>query len=597
VGSATLLELADVSIRALCLAAAALAGVRLGRARSAQVRHAVWAAVLLGMLALPVLTFSVPPVRFEVLRAQPQGMVLPPGANTPVALAGSSRAAGPTRAGGAARPRDWGTLALACYLAVALAFLGRLMFGYALAWRLAGASRPIRDERAADLLARFVPAFPPPELLESEAVAAPVTVGWLSPVVVLPSGWREWTQGKLEAVLAHELAHVRRRDWLIAVLAGLNKCIFWFHPLAWWLERKLAALAERACDEASLLVVRDRREYARALLEIAAAVRSAGGRLAWHSLAMAGSSRMRERIEAVLDERRAAHPLTMRARAAVALCAAPLLYGAAAVQFQAPQPKPDVFQTGSPYLRSLVDGNRLAPAEVEMLEGYLRANPEELIVRGRLIAYYFLNAVREPRLKHIFWLIEHHPESEIAGFNSAGISPRSTVLNDPGDYDRAKALWLEQAYRRGSDVRVLSNAAVFFWHFEPEIASDLLDRARRVARGGPPGRPYGRGEDLMLLERHALLYAGVIAGAMVEAPDWSPWAQPALAERWKAELESSSDALLVVLTANKLRSNARALKTMPRPQETWIRQSAGLEESADRLLQRAKELELGRSDR
>jgi len=60
----------------------------------------------------------------------------------------------------------------------------------------------------------------------------------------------------------------------------MNRCVFWFHPLAWWVERKLAILAEEACDEASLAATGDRQSYAAALVEMAEAVqRRAGGSL------------------------------------------------------------------------------------------------------------------------------------------------------------------------------------------------------------------------------------------------------------------------------------------------------------------------------
>ena len=77
-----------------------------------------------------------------------------------------------------------------------------------------------------------------------------MTVGWLHPVIVLPPNWRDWPAGKLEAVLTHEHEHARRRDPLVQWLALLNRAVFWFHPLAWWLERRISALAEEACDAA-----------------------------------------------------------------------------------------------------------------------------------------------------------------------------------------------------------------------------------------------------------------------------------------------------------------------------------------------------------
>ena len=53
----------------------------------------------------------------------------------------------------------------------------------------------------------------------------------------------------MEAMLAHEVAHVRRRDNLTAALHMLVEAMFWFHPLVWWMERRLVEERERACDE------------------------------------------------------------------------------------------------------------------------------------------------------------------------------------------------------------------------------------------------------------------------------------------------------------------------------------------------------------
>lgn len=70
--------------------------------------------------------------------------------------------------------------------------------------------------------------------------------------VILPEHWRQWPQAQLDAVLTHEHEHARRRDPLVQWLALLNRALFWFHPVAWWLERHLSALAEEACDNVVL---------------------------------------------------------------------------------------------------------------------------------------------------------------------------------------------------------------------------------------------------------------------------------------------------------------------------------------------------------
>jgi len=104
----------------------------------------------------------------------------------------------------------------------------------------------------------------------------------------LPSDWRAWGDDKVEASLVHELAHVRRRDPLVALMAALNTCVFWFHPLAWWLERRLALLAEQAADDSALLAVRDRSGYASTLLDMASAAGERQRRLLWNAVAMQG---------------------------------------------------------------------------------------------------------------------------------------------------------------------------------------------------------------------------------------------------------------------------------------------------------------------
>ena len=110
--------------------------------------------------------------------------------------------------------------------------------------------------------------------LTSAACASPVTVGWLRPVVILPETWREWSHSRLDAVLTHEHAHVRRRDPLVQWLALLNRAVFWFHPLAWWLERRLSVLAEQTCDDAVLACGHDPHDYSEYLLDTARVIRA-----------------------------------------------------------------------------------------------------------------------------------------------------------------------------------------------------------------------------------------------------------------------------------------------------------------------------------
>ena len=134
--------------------------------------------------------------------------------------------------------------------------------------------------------------------------------------------------------------HIRRGDWAIAALAAVNRSVFWFNPLAWWVERKLAALAEQACDDAALLETGARETYAEALLDMAAAVRSGKGRMVWEAMAMARTAEVRNRIERILDEsRQIPRGLTRGRWAALVACSLPVMVVAAAVRSTARTPE------------------------------------------------------------------------------------------------------------------------------------------------------------------------------------------------------------------------------------------------------------------
>ena len=317
-----LVHLADVSIRSFLLAffgAIALWIVR--ERRTAALQHAVWTAVLCGMLALFAFGLALPRISLPVLEgraalpeAAPRNVAAYPALPDATRYGTTTKLPHPIHAE-PRRPVDWKEAAAYVYAVIAAAFLARFGTGVFLIRRVVAHSNAVRDFR------------------ESGSVAVPLTVGWLRPTILLPIEWREWEREKLEAVLAHEGAHVRRRDGLVAALAGVNRCIFWFHPLAWWLERKLALLAEQACDESSVAELGDRQRYAHLLLEMALVVDRSQGRLRHHALTMAACSHLRQRIDALLREGRTfSRGLSRAGWATVALCAIPLIWGAGAVE-------------------------------------------------------------------------------------------------------------------------------------------------------------------------------------------------------------------------------------------------------------------------
>jgi TonB family protein len=121
---------------------------------------------------------------------------------------------------------------------------------------LSAVSTPLQDELRVTADIRF-----------SDIVTSPATVGVRYPVVLLPRHLEDLAPALQRAVLSHELIHVRRRDWLPALLEEVWCAVFWFHPAARVLTSRLSLAREMLVDEATISYTRDRRAYAAALLE------------------------------------------------------------------------------------------------------------------------------------------------------------------------------------------------------------------------------------------------------------------------------------------------------------------------------------------
>ncbi len=106
-------------------------------------------------------------------------------------------------------------------------------------------------------------------ILSSARVSTPMTGGPLRPVILLPESAENWTSGRREMVVSHELVHVRRRDALWRLVAGAVVALYWFHPLAWLASRLAAAARERSCDEEVLALGVRPSAYARHLYSLA----------------------------------------------------------------------------------------------------------------------------------------------------------------------------------------------------------------------------------------------------------------------------------------------------------------------------------------
>ena len=113
------------------------------------------------------------------------------------------------------------------------------------------------------------------KLLQSSLVEVPAIIGWVRPVLLIPvSALTGLTPRQLESIIAHELAHVRRFDYLINLLQTAVETLLFYHPAVWWVSRQIRIERENCCDDVAVSVCGDRLTYARALIELETARQS-----------------------------------------------------------------------------------------------------------------------------------------------------------------------------------------------------------------------------------------------------------------------------------------------------------------------------------
>jgi uncharacterized protein (TIGR03435 family) len=290
--------LLEFGIRTALIAAGTATVLWILRIKSASVRHAAWSAVVVTMLVLPLWLASGVHVSLPVLTPAPTNTgvatdsvsVAPPAPATPStvdALADSQPAFTPAAPSPPATI-DWRAFFIGAYLTGAIMLLVRLIVGTVQANGLRRSAVPSGGR------------------LTSDRCTTPITVGWFAPALILPRGWDQWSPEQLDVVLTHEQEHARRHDPLIQWLALFNRAVFWFHPLAWWLERRLATLAEEACDAAVLSAGHSPQAYSEYLLDMARTVARQHGRVRLIGMAMPGtglSSRLRQILQGLPNVR------------------------------------------------------------------------------------------------------------------------------------------------------------------------------------------------------------------------------------------------------------------------------------------------------
>jgi HEAT repeat protein/beta-lactamase regulating signal transducer with metallopeptidase domain len=278
------------------LVALSLAGVlRMLRGASTNARYAASCVALLLMLSLPLFTITtiglsrpdktasgLPPQFATVPASLPQPVEIEP----TVALTQADVAL--------ASPRPWLFIRsvnitpllpwmILLWLLGVVFFSLRMVGGWLYTQRLKSyGTRPLEEgwEQTLRRLCDQLRARRPARLLESALVKVPMVVGWLHPVILLPaSALAGLTTQQLEAIVAHELAHIRRHDYLINLMQAVIETLLFYHPAVWWVSRNIRQEREHCCDDLAVAVCGDAFTYSRALLEMEQ-LRAAGPQLA-----------------------------------------------------------------------------------------------------------------------------------------------------------------------------------------------------------------------------------------------------------------------------------------------------------------------------
>jgi hypothetical protein len=247
----------------------------------------------------------------------------------------------------------------------------------------------------------------------AEGLLEPGVIGWMRPVLLLPADIEDHlTRPQIEAIVAHELCHVRRFDNMTAAIHMLVEAIFWFHPLVWWLGARLIDERERACDEHVLRTVGTPGLYAQGILNVCK--RYVQSPLA--SVSGVGSANVRQRIEAILANRTGEATGLWQKMLLSALMLCVLIVPLAAGALQVPPEltsRPDAPGRGTSYALVVARADRqLGPGLTRVPASAVAAGTDTVDVRRGTIS---ADGISAARLAALIGSVLHHPVEDRTG--------------------------------------------------------------------------------------------------------------------------------------------------------------------------------------
>jgi beta-lactamase regulating signal transducer with metallopeptidase domain len=282
------------------IAAGTMLALALLRRSSSNTRYLVACAGLLLMAAIPVYTFIAGlPAASRVNTTIAQEAARTPEAGTPSAIAAFVEPARATF-------DNWLPVAVSLWFAGVVALTLRGLLGWVWLQRLrhCGSAPELAVIETVQRLSQKLRLSRPVRVLESAVVSVPTAIGSLKPVILLPAATLTGlSPEQIEGILAHELAHIRRHDYLVNLFQTIVEHLLFYHPAVWYVSHRIRIERENCCDDLAVSVCGDRLVYVSALTELEQ-LRSSRTALAMQATGGSLLSRVRRQLGLPANDRR-----------------------------------------------------------------------------------------------------------------------------------------------------------------------------------------------------------------------------------------------------------------------------------------------------
>ena len=401
--------LVDTTIKSFVIFAVAGLFAFCLRRKSAAVRGFVWSMAIVGCLIVPLFSLVLPKWELGILPVETPTSIAQSQLSTKSA---SSIAITPTQPqpnpetgqSGSLTALQWTDGIAIVWTGAGLFLLIRLIVGIGAVWHISACSNNF---------SRAVKQFQSNwnqrvNVRLSNRIAVPMVWGFLRPVILLPVDADQWKTERLRAVLLHELAHIKRWDWTMLIVAQITCTVYWFNPLVWFAAHWMRIEAEQACDDQVLNTGYQSTDYAQLLLDITRNVKIATA-TSRAAVAIARSSKIERRLRTVLAENLNRHPVTKVAASVGLLIFICFAVPMGAIRLaQAVNPEDRLYQqtqTVSNSKLTLNEERSDAPVNTEKTEKDVEDCKQHLIQIGKALQTYLKEHDDFPQ-----WLSDLYPK-------------------------------------------------------------------------------------------------------------------------------------------------------------------------------------------